>query len=157
VHQRDEAAAGHQLHGEVVLSLVLPDLVDGDDARVVKRGDGLGLVAESPQLVVAGEQPGLDHLEGDGPVEAYLTGLVVDAHAAAPQLAGDRVVAEVADRGAGAQAVAVGPAAIGGRGRAGVGRGVIGGKVGVGDVGGGRGGLRVVAGVGPVRPGGGGV
>ena len=96
---------------------------------------------------------GPDHLEGDGPVEADLPGLVDDAHAAAAQLAADLVVAEVADGGAGGQAVAIAAAAVGGGGRAGGGGGVIGGEVVVGDVGGRRGGLRVVAGVGPVRPG----
>ena len=38
--------------------------------RVVEQGDGLGLVLEPAQLVVAGQQAGLDHLEGDGSVEA---------------------------------------------------------------------------------------
>ena len=43
--QRHEAAAGDQLHAEVVLAVVLADLVDRHDARVVEQGDGLGLVA----------------------------------------------------------------------------------------------------------------
>ena len=70
-----------------MLAVVLADLVDRDDARVVEQGDGLGLVPEPAQLVVAGEQAGPDHLEGDGPVERDLAGLVDDAHAAAAQLA----------------------------------------------------------------------
>ena len=94
-----EAAARDQLHGEVLLAVVLADLVDRHDAGVVEQGDGLGLVLEPAQLVVAGEHAGLDHLEGDGPVEADLPGLVDDAHAAAAQLLVDLVVAEVADAG----------------------------------------------------------
>ena len=68
------------------LAVVLADLVDRHDARVVEQGDGLGLVLEPAQLVVVGQDAGLDHLEGDGPVEADLAGLVDDAHAAAAQL-----------------------------------------------------------------------
>ena len=82
-----EAAARDQLHGEVALAVVLADLVDRHDAGVVEQGDGLGLVLEPAQLVVAGQDAGPDHLEGHGPVEADLAGLVDDAHAAAAQLA----------------------------------------------------------------------
>ena len=60
-----EAAALDQLHAEVVLAVVLADLVDRHDVRVVERGDRLGLVPEPPQLVVAGQLAGPDHLEGD--------------------------------------------------------------------------------------------
>ena len=83
-----------------MLAVVLADLVDRHDAGVVEQGDRLGLVPEPAQLVVAGEHAGPDHLQGDGPVEADLPGLVDDAHAAAAQLAPDLVVAEVADHGA---------------------------------------------------------
>ncbi len=96
-HQRHQAAAGHQLHAEVMLALVLADLVDRHDAEVVEQRDGLGFILEAAKLVVAGEEPGLDHLQRDGPVEADLTGLVDDPHAAAAQFAPDLVVAEVAD------------------------------------------------------------
>ena len=57
-----------------MLAVVLADLVDRDDAGVVEQGDGLGLVLEAAQLVVAGEQAGPDHLEGDGAVEARPAG-----------------------------------------------------------------------------------
>ena len=96
-----EVAAGDQLHGEVALALVLADLVDRHDAGVVEQRDRLGLVLEPPQLVVAGQDAGPDHLQGDGPVEADLAGPVDDAHAAAAELGLDLVVAEVADGGRG--------------------------------------------------------
>ena len=99
-----EAAAGDQLHGEVALAVVLADLVDRHDAGVVEQRDRLGLVLEPPQLVVAGQHAGPDHLEGDGPVEADLAGPVDDAHAAAAELGLDLVVAEVADGGPGRRA-----------------------------------------------------
>ena len=92
-----EVAALDELHAEVALAVVLADLVDRDDAGVVEQRDGLGLVLEPAQLGVVGQDAGLDHLEGDGPVEADLAGLVDDAHAAAAQLLLDLVVAEVAD------------------------------------------------------------
>ena len=107
-----------ELHAEVALAVVLADLVDRDDARVIEQRDGLGLVLEPAQLGVVGQHAGLDHLEGDGPVEADLPGLVDDAHAAAAQLFLNLVVAEVADGGA-ARQVARGPVAVG---RAGSGR-----------------------------------
>ena len=83
-----------------MLAVVLAHLVDRHDARVVQKGDGLGLVLEPPELVVAGQQPGLDHLEGHGAVEADLPSLVDDAHAAAAQFAADFIVAEIADMSA---------------------------------------------------------
>ena len=94
---------------------------------------------EPAQLVVAGQQAGLDHLERHGPVERDLPGLVDDAHAAAAQLAADLVIAEVAHGGAGRQDFADAPPAAGpvvrGRGLAVVrhrGRGVVGRPLAVG-------------------------
>ena len=111
-----EVAPLDELHAEVALAVVLADLVDRDDARVVEQRDGLGLVLEPPQLGVVGQHAGLDHLEGDGPVEADLPGLVDDAHAAAAQLLLDLVVAEVADSETAGQSVR-GVATIGRAGR----------------------------------------
>ena len=83
---------------------------------MVEQRDRLGLVLEPAQLGVVGQDAGLDHLEGDGAVEADLPRLVDDAHAAAAQLLLDLVVAEVADGGA-ARQVACGPVAVGRPGR----------------------------------------
>ena len=99
VDQRHEAAAGDEPHGEEVLAVVLADLVDRDDAGVVQQGDGLGLVLEPTQFVTIGQDAGLDHLQGDGPVEADLSGPVDDPHSAPAHLPGDLGVAEVADPG----------------------------------------------------------
>ena len=122
-----EVAPLDQLHAEIALAVVLADLVDRDDPRVIEQGDGLGLVLEASQLGVVGQNSGLDHLERDGPVEADLPGLVDDAHAAAAQLFLNLVVAEVADGGA-ARQVARGPVAVGRAGWVvGVGRPVAGG------------------------------
>ena len=86
-----------EAHAEVVLPVVLADLVDRHDAGMVEVGRGLGLGAEPRDVGLVGELPGQDHLEGDGPVEAQLPGLVDDAHAAAGDLAKQLVVAEATE------------------------------------------------------------
>ena len=88
-----------------MLAVVLADLVDRHDPRVVEEGDGLGLVPEAAELGVVCQNAGPDHLEGDGPIERDLSGLVDDPHAAAAQFPADLVVAEVADGVAAGQAV----------------------------------------------------
>ena len=50
-----QARPADQLHAEVALAVVLADLVDRHDVRVVEPGDRLGLVLEPPQLVVGGQ------------------------------------------------------------------------------------------------------
>jgi hypothetical protein len=100
VQATDEAPPGDQLHGEVALAVVLAHLVERHDPGVVEQRHGLGLVLEPPQIVVVGQDAGLDHFKGHRPVETELAGLVDDAHAAAAQLAADLVVAEVGDPGA---------------------------------------------------------
>ena len=82
-----------------MLALVLADLVDRHDPRMVEVGGRLGLGVEALDVGVVGELAGEDHLERDGAVEAHLPGLEDDAHAAAGELADDLVVAEVADAG----------------------------------------------------------
>ena len=82
-----------------MLALVLADLVDRHDARMVEVGRRLGLGVEPLDVGLVGELAGEDHLERDGPVEADLPRLEDDAHAAAGELADDLVVAEVADAG----------------------------------------------------------
>ena len=69
-----------------MLAVVLADLVDGDDAGVIEQGDGLGLVPEAAEFVVAGEESGPDHLQRNLAVEGDLAGLVDDAHAATAEL-----------------------------------------------------------------------
>ncbi len=90
-----EVAPDDQLHAEVALTFVLADFIHGDDAGVVEKRDGLGLVLKPTQLGVVGQEPGLHHLEGDRPVEADLPGPVDHAHAAPPQLFLQQVVAEI--------------------------------------------------------------
>ena len=92
-----EALPLDETHAEVMLALVLADLVDRDDARMIEVGRRLGLGIEAEDVGLIGELAGEDHLQRDGPVEAHLPGLKDNAHAAAGDLADDLVVAEVAD------------------------------------------------------------
>ena len=84
---------------EIMLALVLADLEDRHDARMVEVGRRLGLDVEAADVGLVGELAGEDHLQRHRPVEAHLPGLEDDAHAAAGQLADDLVIAEVADAG----------------------------------------------------------
>ena len=80
-----------------MLPLVLTDLEDRHDARMVEIGGRLGLGVEAFDVVLIGELAGQDHLEGDNAVEADLPGLKDDAHAAAGDLPDNLIVAKVAD------------------------------------------------------------
>ena len=105
-----QAAAGNQLHAEILLTLVFAYLVDGDDAGVVKLSHGLGFVLEAAKVDIVGEDAGPDHLQRHQPVEGDLAGLVHHPHAAAAQLLVDLVVAEIAHPGAAGQPIASSPA-----------------------------------------------
>ena len=92
-----QVASVHELHAEVVVAVVLADLVDRHDIRVIEMGGGLGLQAEPLQIVGRGEPAGADHLERQHAIQAHLPGLVDNTH---PTLGDDLdqlVIAEVAD------------------------------------------------------------
>jgi hypothetical protein len=77
-----------------MLPLVLADLEDRDDVRVVQAGGLLRLVAEAPDLLGCRQVPRRDHLQRDDAVEAELPRPVDDAHAPAGDLFEKLVVAE---------------------------------------------------------------
>ncbi len=52
-----------------MLAIVLADLVDGDDIRVLQVGGSFGLAQEALDLVRAGQGAGTNHLEGHVPVQ----------------------------------------------------------------------------------------
>jgi hypothetical protein len=76
---------------------MLADLVNRHDVRVVEVGGGFRLGVEALHVTRRRQLLGEDHLEGDDPVEALLSCLVDDAHAAAGDLLQQLVIAEVPD------------------------------------------------------------
>jgi len=70
-------------HDDIRLAVLLADVVDGADIRMVERGGGSGLAAEAlERQPVSGYIFG-EEFEGDEAVKASVLGLVDDAHAAA--------------------------------------------------------------------------
>ena len=86
-----ERAAFDQFQGEERLAVVLADLEDLDDVRVLQLGGGRRLGPEPGELVGPGVAGPEDHLEGDEAVQRLLPRLVDDAHAAATELGQDLV------------------------------------------------------------------
>ena len=80
-----------------VLAIVLADLENRHDSRMIKTGSGLGLGVEPLNVSISGELAGEDHFQRDGPVQADLPCLKDDAHSTASDLANDLVVTEVVD------------------------------------------------------------
>lgn len=81
-------------HGQEILSLVQPDLVDGHDVGVLEQGRRLGLGMKSMDGLAGGQRVGHQQLERDGAAHPELTGFMDDAHPAVAQLAHQFVVAE---------------------------------------------------------------
>ena len=48
--------------------VVTPDIVDGDDVRVIEVGDGSGLLQVKPRVFRTRDQPGVGNLDRDGPL-----------------------------------------------------------------------------------------
>ena len=90
-----QAAAGHELEDEVRPARGLADVVDLDDVGVLQAGERRGLGAKAGQVLRAGLEPGQDHLQRHGAIEAELPGLVHDAHAAAAEQPQDLIAGDL--------------------------------------------------------------
>jgi hypothetical protein len=88
-----QAGALDQFHGDERLSVHLADLVDGDDAGVMKPRGCLGFGAEAGFEVRSGPRSGEQHLDGNPAVQSALPGFVDDTHSPAANLTEDLVVA----------------------------------------------------------------
>ena len=69
-----EVVALEQLHGHVDLALLLAEVVDGDDVRMVEAGGGLRLALEALAQLVVGADGGRHRLDGDVAVEDGVVG-----------------------------------------------------------------------------------
>ena len=93
-----ERSAVDELEREVGEGVVLADLVDLDDVRMLERCHGLRFDEEPGQCIGAGVAPREHHLQGDEPVELLLPRLVDHPHPAAAELAEDFVAADMGHR-----------------------------------------------------------
>src|SRR5262245_1853083 len=78
-----------KLERKIRQAVVLANLVNLDDVRVLQSSDRAGLLLEALQLFRAGVRSREDHLQRDEPVQALLARLVDDAHAAAAEFGND--------------------------------------------------------------------
>jgi hypothetical protein len=83
-HVMLERLALEPLHHDVMLALVLADVVDGADVRVVEGRGGAGLALEPFHRARVLRQLGGKELQRDAAAEAQVLGLVDDAHPAPP-------------------------------------------------------------------------
>ena len=82
------------LHHEKVDAVLVSDVVEGADVRMLKRGDGARFALEPlTEIGVGGERSGQD-LDGDEAIEPDVAGLVDLAHAAGSQRAQDFIRTE---------------------------------------------------------------
>ncbi len=81
-----------QFHHDEILTILLADLVDGADVRMVERRGGAGLALEPFQSGSIRAEFRGKKLQGHVPAEGFVLRLVNHAHPAATQLADDTVV-----------------------------------------------------------------
>ena len=77
-----QSAAVDKLKREIGKPVAFADLVNLDDVRMVKPGDGLSLFPEPVEVFRKRMRPGQDHLQGDKAVQPRLSSLVDNSHSA---------------------------------------------------------------------------
>ena len=75
----------HKLHEQEIESPGLPEVVNGDDVRVVQSREGLRLPRETLGKLGVAHALGRQKLERHEPVQGFLARFVHDTHAAPPQ------------------------------------------------------------------------
>ena len=93
-----QRAVGHEFHREVLLAVMLANLVDRQDIRMVEVGSGFSLGLEASHIRSTGKFAGLDHLEGNFSVKRHLTGPEDHTHAAPSDLRKQFVIPEITHR-----------------------------------------------------------
>ncbi len=92
VREAVERLAFDEFHGEEVDAFGFFDREDGDDVRMIERGDGTGFALEASEAIGVGRGVGRENFEGDVPLEFYVGGAIDLAHAAGAEGADDVVV-----------------------------------------------------------------
>ena len=81
-----------KLHGDERLAVLLADVMNRADARVIQRRCGLGLTSKPLQGLAILGHAFRQELKGDKAVQPRVFGLVDNTHAAATELLDDAVV-----------------------------------------------------------------
>jgi hypothetical protein len=89
-----ECPARHELHGDEVDALVLPNVMDGDDPWVIERGGGLRFLHKAETAIAVSYFVGGKKLDGDEAIEVCVARFVDDTHAAFADLLKDFEVGE---------------------------------------------------------------
>ena len=94
LEQRPQRATLHQLHRDEDRVTVLAHLVDRGDRRVAHGRRRLRLAQEALAPPRVADEIGRQHLQGDGPAQVLVLGLVDEAHPALADLGQDAEVRE---------------------------------------------------------------
>ena len=90
--------AFHQLHHDELLAVVLADVEDGADRRMIQRAGETGFTSEPLDGACLLEERWRQEFDGDPAAEPRVFGAIDDAHAAAAELVEDAVVPNAATR-----------------------------------------------------------
>lgn len=93
--ERRQRLARHVLHGDERPPVVLADVEDGDDVRVVETAGGARLAGEA--LAGGGVERVREHLHGDVTADQRIAGQIDLAHAAAAEQADGLEAADVVE------------------------------------------------------------
>jgi len=91
-----QVAALDEAHAQKPMAVHFPELVDGNDVRVMQLGHHFRFEAEPLQRLAGRQRAVANHLQRHNPAQADLAGTVDDAHATAGDLLEQFVVAETA-------------------------------------------------------------
>ena len=95
-----EGLALEQLHGDEGATVVLVNIVNGADVRVIQSRGGAGFALKTLERLSVGSESVGEEFERDAAAEAGVLGFVDDAHAATAEFAEDAIVRDgLADHG----------------------------------------------------------
>jgi hypothetical protein len=108
LHDAAQRLAVHEFHDDVGATITAPDLVDGDDVRMVQRRGGSRFLLEAREPVGIGRELRREELDGHVAVEVVIPRAEHFPHAPGPDLFEELVSAEPRT-GTGSQPLRAGP------------------------------------------------